>query len=336
MVGASRAEVKAVHELPPPPAGKTGWPWDTAVRCLPPKMRNGEAWPKISIVTPAYKQGNFLEETMRSVLLQGYPNLEYIVIDDGSPDNTAEIIRKYESHLAYWTTQKNSGQPTAINNGFAHATGEIMGWLNSDDLLLPRALERIAQAHCDPRVKVTCGFRKVIDADSRVTELQIHPWPAPYDLMRTCFVAQETVFWKREVWKKTGPLGNWRYALDFDYWHRVITNGYKFTLLPYFLGALRMHPECKTSRMRDVCAEEAAEIFERFLGRRLTLDEAWSQSTLHTQYRMFRKLPRSALHSRLTAVPVLKAVSAMAHWLRHWRQHPPPMTAASGSEQKSS
>src|SRR5687768_13083798 len=100
--------------------------------------------PKISIITPSYNQGRFIEETILSVINQNYPNLEYIIIDGGSTDNTVEIIRKYEQHLAYWVSEKDGGQSEAINKGFKKATGDIVCWINSDDFFMPGALSKVA------------------------------------------------------------------------------------------------------------------------------------------------------------------------------------------------
>jgi glycosyltransferase involved in cell wall biosynthesis len=111
-----------------------------------PLRPDGLPWPRISIVTPSYNQGDFIEETIRSVLLQGYPNLEYIVIDGGSTDQTIDVIRRYEKWLAYWVSEKDDGQPQAINKGLSRATGELFNWINSDDLLLPGALAAIGGA----------------------------------------------------------------------------------------------------------------------------------------------------------------------------------------------
>jgi glycosyltransferase involved in cell wall biosynthesis len=134
-----------LSELPPPPSGKTGWPWTKASLQLPDKMLDGSEWPKISIVTPNYNYGQFIEETIRSVLLQGYPNLEYIVIDGNSTDDSVEIIKKYEPWLTYWVSEQDKGQTNAINKGLYKCTGEIFNWINSDDILSPNSLKLVSE-----------------------------------------------------------------------------------------------------------------------------------------------------------------------------------------------
>ena len=130
-------------ELPPPPSGKKGWPWTEATPRLPDTMPDGPPWPRISIVTPSLNQGRYIEETIRSVLLQGYPDLEYIIIDGGSTDNSLEVIQKYAPWLTYWVSEPDKGQSHAINKGWRHSTGGFIGWLCADDILLPSA---VAQA----------------------------------------------------------------------------------------------------------------------------------------------------------------------------------------------
>ena len=135
-----------LKDLPPSPPEKTGWPWTEQTEPLPPRMPDGSEWPRISIVTPSYNQGEFIEETIRSVLLQGYPNLEYIIIDGGSKDNSIELIKKYEKYLAYLVSEPDKGQSHAINKGFRRATGVLVGWQNSDDFYHSGAFEAAAKA----------------------------------------------------------------------------------------------------------------------------------------------------------------------------------------------
>src|SRR5437588_6081454 len=141
-------------KLPSPLTDKTGWPWTIETPPLPVVRPDGSCWPRISIVTPSYNQGQFIEETIRSVLLQGYPDLEYIIIDGGSQDESVEIIKKYEPWLTYWVSEQDRGQSHAINKGFDRSTGLILGWLNSDDVLLPNALATVAVAMPRPEEPV--------------------------------------------------------------------------------------------------------------------------------------------------------------------------------------
>src|SRR5262245_40106852 len=118
----------ALHDLPAPPPGRDGWPWTDRYPPLPESQLDGRPWPRVTIVTPSYNQGAFLEETIRSVLLQGYPNLEYAIVDGGSNDGSVEIIRKYADWLTFWVSEPDSGQSSAIERGFSQTTGEILGW----------------------------------------------------------------------------------------------------------------------------------------------------------------------------------------------------------------
>lgn len=133
-------------ELPCPPPGTSGWPWIDDTARLSACMPDGQPWPRITVVTPSFNQGEYVEETIRSVLLQGYPNLEYIVIDGGSTDGSVEIVKKYEPWLSYWVSEPDSGQAHAITKGLERATGEIFNFINSDDLLLPGTLHAVAGA----------------------------------------------------------------------------------------------------------------------------------------------------------------------------------------------
>ena len=132
---------------------------------------NSEDWPRISIITPSFNQGQFIEETIRSVVLQGYSNLEYIIIDGGSTDKTIDIIRKYESQLAYWISEPDQGQAHAINKGLRRCTGDVVGWINSDDLLLPGSLFTIARAYQNAPNKIIVGNVINFHTDSQKTAL---------------------------------------------------------------------------------------------------------------------------------------------------------------------
>lgn len=142
----SKHDIILINDLPNPPEGKIGWPWNEPSAIFPTTMGNSSDLPKISIVTPSYNQGEFIEETIRSVLLQGYPNLEYIIVDGGSTDNTVDIIKKYDDYISYWVSEPDNGQSHALNKGFSKATGDLIGWQNSDDYYSREAFKRVAEA----------------------------------------------------------------------------------------------------------------------------------------------------------------------------------------------
>lgn len=156
-------------ELPSPPPGKTGWPWTQESQKLPDKTPDGKPWPKVSIVTPSYNQGRFLEESIRSVLLQGYPDLEYIIIDGGSTDESVEIIKKYEHWLTYWVSEPDRGQSHAINKGLEKSTGQFFNWQNADDMLTPDSLAATAAAIVNhPEAGYIHGYHIAIDTQSNI------------------------------------------------------------------------------------------------------------------------------------------------------------------------
>ncbi len=146
------------QDFPTPLSGKTGWPWTEETPPLPETMPDGSPWPRISIVTPSYNQGQFIEETIRSVLLQGYPNLEYIIIDGGSTDGSVEIIKKYERWLAYWESKPDGGMYDAINNGIQLITGDLIGFCNADDFYEKGAFCEVAHIAGESKTSyLICG-----------------------------------------------------------------------------------------------------------------------------------------------------------------------------------
>jgi FkbM family methyltransferase len=233
--------------------------------------------PKISIVTPSYGQGGFIERTLQSVLDQKYPNLEYFVQDGGSPDSTVTVLKAYESKLTGWTSVKDTGQSQAINRGFLKTDGEIMAWLNSDDLLLPGALNTVAHVfESHPEVDVIYGNRLLIDGN----DLEIGRWIMPgHDgnvLSWADYIPQETMFWRRTIWEKTGGSidESFRFAMDWDLIIRFRDAGACFKHIPEFLGAFRIHAHQKTSAaINEVGHEEMNKIRHRVLGRQPSTTE---------------------------------------------------------------
>ena len=268
-------------------------------------MASDSAWPRLSVVTPSYQQGRYLEQTMRSVLDQGYPNLEYIVIDGGSEDSSVDIIRKYAGRLAYWVSEKDAGQADAINKGFARATGDIMGWLNSDDLLLPRALERITRVFmAEPDTHVVCGHRKTVDENGELIANFICEMPVPFVLQRASVVAQETCYWRRAVYERIGPLNpDFHFALDYEYWQRMLAAGFRFRLIYRFLGGFRHHGESKTSTLADVRQRELGAIYRRYLNRDAR-EAALKRELLDTRSTRLPFLKRSTV-DKLSERPLL-------------------------------
>ncbi len=237
-----------------------GWPWE------PPGesgSRSADApieWPKITVVTPSFNQGRYLEATLRSVLLQDYPNLEYIVMDGGSDDNSVEVLERYGSHLAHWQSGPDSGQADAIASGFARATGEICGYLNSDDILLPGALRHLARTFLRrPRVGVVYGNRLVIDENGAV--IGRHVWPrflSRYHWAKGQPLAQECCFWRNEVYRRVGGIDRSKFfIMDYDLFYRM-WKATRFRKTRAYLGALRVHGESKSALYVDVWRRELA------------------------------------------------------------------------------
>jgi len=225
----------------------------------------------VSIVTPSYNQGQFIEETIRSVLLQGYPNVEHIIIDGGSTDDSVDIIRKYEKWLTYWTSEPDRGQAHAINKGLERATGIILTWLNSDDVLLPGTVRRAVEwlnAHQD--VSVVYGRLNRIDSQS-------NPVPTPTlpkdnlefgkeTAIGECIVNQPGCFWRREIMNQVGLLNeDLHYAMDYEFWVRMVLAGAKFKRLSEVVANFRLSSGSKTVGQTADHALEHLAVMDRFL-----------------------------------------------------------------------
>lgn len=239
-----------MKNLPAPPPGRTGWPWTEESPPLPGRMPGGGTWPRVSVVTPSLNQGRFLEQTIRSVLLQGYPALEYVIIDGGSTDESLAVIRKYEEHLAYWTSEPDRGQSHAVNKGFARTTGQIMCWLNSDDFYLPGALATVAESLADGGGNfAVLGHALKVGADGRLIcklEGRYEDLARLLQFWRGYQMHQSSVFWRREVFEQVGFLDEGQHLImDFDYWVRIARR-FDFTNVDQILSCNNYHERAKT------------------------------------------------------------------------------------------
>lgn len=206
--------------------------------------------PVISIVTPSYQQGQFLEWTLRSVILQRYPRLEYVVMDGGSTDHTPQILKRYQPHFAHLESAHDRGQADAVARGFARTSGEIMAYLNSDDLLAPGALEFVAGFfENNPRVDAVYSHRVFIDAHNKVESYWLLPAHRDWLMRRWDYIPQETCFWRRRIYDQAGGVDpSFHFALDYDLFVRFMERG-RLARVPRFLGAFRKHAQSKTAAL---------------------------------------------------------------------------------------
>ena len=233
-------------DFPSPPAEKKGWPWINDITTGLPVMTNGKPWPKISVVTPSFNQGQFLEETIRSVLMQNYPNFEYIIIDGGSSDNSVEIIKKYEPWISYWVSEKDNGQAHAINKGLKLCTGEIFNWINSDDYLMPNALRIIAEGIYDFDVVAgsVTNFSVTSEKTIQSTDLVVKKMIAG----DTAVIYQQPGTWLRTNNLKNVGLLDEDFNYSFD-WLMTINYLNKHSNVNYItdtLAKFRLHQDSKT------------------------------------------------------------------------------------------
>ncbi len=214
--------------------------------------------PRVTVVTPSFNQARFLEATILSVLNQGYPNLEYIVMDGGSTDGSVDIIRRYERRLSSWTSGRDAGQSDAINRGFERSTGPILAWLNSDDAYLPGTLDfaaRFFAAH--PKVDLIYGDTVLIDTGDRpLRTLREVPFSRGAMLHDAVNLSQPVSFWRREAFFDAGRLReDFHYCMDTDLWVRMLDAGKRFRHVRRLLGCYRVYPEAKSGDRPRVSAE---------------------------------------------------------------------------------
>ncbi len=287
--------------LPAAPVNRTGWPWENdSPSIYSPTL----TYPKISVVTPTFQHGHYLEETIRSVLLQGYPNLEYIVIDGGSKDGTVEILERYSNFISYWVSEPDRGHAHALNKGFARSTGEILAWINAGDFYFPQALHRIAQVfQAFPEINWLTAAQQGHYREETGTYASFVPGFSKsffmaggylgFESFALDFIQQESTFWRKSLWEKTGSHLNesLRMANDFDLWRRFFTYA-DLALLDARLGCFRHHADQRSAHQTVLYKQEAWAC----LGRK-------ENSLLSYAYRIFRKL---RLHERMEWRDALK------------------------------
>jgi len=243
--------------------------------------------PKITIITPSLNQGQFIDATIHSVLSQEYPNLEYIIVDGGSTDNTLYILRSYSDRIT-WVSEKDTGQTNAINKGLRMSNGEIVAYLNADDLLLPGSLKKIAKSFMDhPEAMWVTGRCRIIDEKDREVRKLITVYKNLYLRMHnqsllliTDYISQPATFWRAKAYKASGSFDEkFHYAMDYEYWLRLNAR-YPLLVIPQYLAAFRIHSQSKNTNAghKDVYVEEEKVIISKYTKSRLLL-------TLHNIHR---------------------------------------------------
>jgi len=238
-----------VSDLPAPPPGRTGWPWTVGSEVRP--WTEATSLPTVTIVTPSFNQGAYIEETIRSVLLQDYPNLEFMVLDGGSSDETLSIIEKYKDWISVWRSEPDDGQTAAIAEGFALASGTILNWLNSDDSLLPNALHAIAEMYnLAPEADVFTGVRLQMTRDGFSFYAQL-TWTEEWHnyLMGRADFPQEVTFFTRAAYDRAGGVDrSYSFMFDVVLFNEILQVATVIACTRMPLGCFRVYPEMKTLR----------------------------------------------------------------------------------------
>ena len=232
------------------------------------------ALPLVTIVTPSYNQGHFLEETIQSVLGQSYPNIEYIIIDGGSTDQSIEIIKKYESRISYWVSETDQGQTDAINKGFRMGKGDLVGWINSDDFLEPTAVEQIVSSYqSHPDSVLFHGKLRVVDANGQVIEVRDPRRKITFNGLLNGLerVSQPGSFYSRSAIEGVGFLDpGFQMVMDFDLWIKLLGRG-PATCLPGILANYRLHGETKSKNLKELHWKEMKLVLQKHGAKKISL-----------------------------------------------------------------
>jgi len=265
--------------------------------------------PLVSIITPSYNQAAFLEKTMRSVLEQDYPSIEYMVVDGGSNDGSVDIIKRYTDRLRWWVSEKDSGQAEAINKGLTRAKGEFVAWLNSDDYLLPGTVAAAVQAlQENPNASFVYGNVRVVTLDGQVLNtLTYQDWQLS-DLMSFHIIGQPAVFMRRSALEKTGFLDtSYHFLLDHQLWIRLAATG-EMKYVPQLWACAHYHEDCKNLKQAAAFGREALRI----------VDWMPTQPNLKTEYNQHRKQIAAGAH-RLNGFYLLDAKDYRGSFRAYWK-----------------
>lgn len=282
-----------LFHLPISPPDRNGWPWTDRSPQVPDIQSKRLIWPRVSIVTPSYNHARFLEETIRSVLLQGYPNLEYLVIDGGSTDGTIDVIRKYEKWITYWVSEPDNGQSDAINKGWWLASGQILAWINSDDMYSPGAIMAAVEALSQhPEAGMVYGDIQYIDKMSKPIEVRRSSSRSNFHglvMYGPRLIPQPTTFINRNIIDRVGFLDPELNAnMDYDFFIRIskITN---IIHTPKTIAKVRVYKETKSLRGREANWDERINVLRRY-------NKFWFLSPLYLRYlryKLWMILPKS-------------------------------------------
>ncbi|HRA98979.1 MAG TPA: glycosyltransferase family 2 protein [Ignavibacteria bacterium] len=249
MKSINKINKKLLSELPAPPEGNTGWPW-TKEFCYHKQSENSHN-PKITIITPSFNQGKFIEQTIRSVLLQNYPNLEYMIFDGGSTDGTVEILKKYDKWISFWESKKDKGQSDAINKGLEKSTGKIFNWINSDDYYNEDTFQTISEIYKSTETDLIVGNYRFFEDENENNEktIDFRLRESLEETIAFVLINQPSSFFRLEVLKELGGLNlDLNFVMDQDIWKKYL---YKYgqdriKIIDSELTHFRVHSNSKT------------------------------------------------------------------------------------------